>query len=195
MEERDPYLACPVYDTAHFHLRLVQENDAEDLFACYSHPDAQQFFNDDNCTSDFRFSTVVEMRACIIVWLSSYERREYIRFAVLDPSADRAVGTIEMFCDPRWKMTYGTAGGCFRMDLLPEYETIGFLSELIHLASDRFFALFSTERILVKAIPEATARRAALEKFGFLPYEVNHPTYRNYYAKSAGNEDGNSYWS
>lgn len=186
MEDRDAYVSCPTYDTEYFHLRLVQERDAKDLLACYSHPDAQKYFNDDNCTSSFRFSSLSEMRECIGVWLSSYERREYIRFAVLEPSTGKAVGTIEIFGDPQWKMTYEKPGGCFRIDLLPAYETISFLSDLMHLASDHFFRLFSAERIIVKAIPEATARRAALEESGFLPYEVNHPSYRDYFAKSAG---------
>jgi len=166
----DPYLNCPEYQTENFRLRLVSENDAEDLLACYSDPKARKFFNADNCTSDFCYDTVVEMRDCIRFWLKFYEDRAFIRFAVVDLESQIAIGTVEMF---------GGARGVLRIDLAFAYETLEYISELLVLADEHFFKLFETERIVTKAVPEACERVAALLSAGYAPFERKH-----YYSKT-----------
>ena len=48
----NPYKDCPMYETQNFIFRLVSEEDAEDLLACYSDPKAQGLFNIDNFPTD-----------------------------------------------------------------------------------------------------------------------------------------------
>lgn len=180
----DAYTACPNYETEHYLLRLVQESDAEALLKCYSDPKAQKLFNADNCTNDFSFSTLTEMRDCIKFWIAEYNRGSFVRWAITDRIRGNAVGTIEMFCDPHWPMIDGKAGGCLRIDILPQYETNTHLSEILQMANDEFFTLFSAEFMLVKAIPEATERIAALKENGFVPFELSNPEFRHYYAKT-----------
>ncbi|MGE5654475.1 MAG: GNAT family N-acetyltransferase [Bacillota bacterium] len=171
----NPYERCPVFETEHFILRLVQESDAEDLLACYSDPDAQRFFNSDNCTSDFSYATKEEMQECIRFWLRSYQARYFVRWSVIDKQSKGAIGTIEMFGDPQgW--------GVLRVDLAASYETEALLDELFSLASKHFFKLFKVDKMLTKAIPAATARIAALQKNSFDPAEV--PGREHYYLLS-----------
>jgi len=61
----NPYDCCPTLETKHFNLRLVKEADAKDLLLCYSDPQVQCIVNNDNCTSDFKYSTLDEMLECI----------------------------------------------------------------------------------------------------------------------------------
>ena len=185
MKNTDIYVTCPEFDTEHFHLRLVQENDAEDLQKCYGNPIAQKYFNSDNCDSDFHYSTVEEMRACILGWLSEYKQRHYIRFAIVDKLSDTVVGTFEMFGTPNWKFTNYIDGGCLRLDILPEYEKIEFIQELLSLADQKFLELFHVKVMVVKAIPEAIERRAALDAVKFMPYELNSSEFKYFYARVA----------
>lgn len=160
----DPYDRCPVLETDRFMLRLVQVADADELLLCYSDPDAQRFLNADNCTSDFRYSTVPEMLACIGGWLRAYQAHDFVRWGIIDKRTSRAIGTIEMFGDKgKW--------GVLRVDLAADYETEAFLDELFGLAKEHFFKLFKVDKMLTKAVPAAIARTAALRKNGFMPAE------------------------
>ncbi|MGE5654581.1 MAG: GNAT family N-acetyltransferase [Bacillota bacterium] len=160
----NPFDRCPVLETDHFMLRLVQESDAENLLVCYSDPEAQRFFNSDNCTNDFRYTSEAQMQECIRFWLRSYQARYFVRWSVIDRQSSKAVGTVEMFGDPQgW--------GVLRVDVAASYETEALLDELLSLASRHFFKLFKVERMLTKAIPAATARIAALQENGFAATE------------------------
>ncbi len=169
----DPYVSCPMLETDHFLLRLVQESDAEDLLRCYSDPEAERFFNADNCTSNFCYTTKAQMRECIRFWLRSYQARYFVRWSIIDKQVNRAIGTVEMFADPQ-------AWGVLRVDLAASYETDMFLDELFSLASRRFFTLFGVDKMLTKAIPEAVARIAPLRKNGFTVTEFRG--HAHYYA-------------
>ena len=179
------YITCPEFDTGHFHLRLVRESDAEDLLRCYSDPAAQKFFNSDNCTSDFLYSTAEEMRECVQFWIIEYKKRHFIRFATIDKITGKVVGTVEIFGVKNWDN--GIDGGCLRIDVKSEFEKTNYLSELIALANDNFFTLFGAELIAVKAIPEATERIAALKSNGYVPYELSNPNFTHFYAKTFHN--------
>ena len=52
------YQSCPFFVTPQFTLRLVRRSDAPGLLKVYSDKQAQHYFNSDNCTSDFRYSTL-----------------------------------------------------------------------------------------------------------------------------------------
>ena len=86
----DPYVICPVYETERFTLRQVQLVDAAGILDCYSDPEARLLFNGDNCRSDFRLSTLKDMREIIGSWLEEYQRRAYLRLSVIDKATGEA---------------------------------------------------------------------------------------------------------
>ncbi len=170
----NPYKRCPILETEHFILRLVRLEDAEDLLKCYSDPDAQQLFNADRCLNDFRYQTLEEMQNCIAFWLKEYEQEAYVRFAIVDKSLGKAVGTIEMF---GMIGQYKTPQGVLRIDICFEYERIFLIKELLTLCSTDFFLLFDVVQIITKAVPIASVRIQALSELGFQYYELPERTY------------------
>jgi len=170
----DPYSKCPEYESKTFLLRLVSMDDAEDLLKCYSSPEAQRFFNPDNCTSDFRYSSLDEMRQCIQFWIDAYKSRSFIRYSIIDKHIGAAVGTIEIFGGDR--NGERTERGVLRIDIRTEYENEVFLFELLKIA-DSFFYDFNTEKFVTKAIPEAIHRIDALANVGYVPYISKYEHY------------------
>ncbi|MCL2019187.1 MAG: GNAT family N-acetyltransferase [Oscillospiraceae bacterium] len=166
----NPYKNCPAYETQNFVLRLVSENDADDLLTCYSDPKAQEFFNIDNFPIDCKFNTTDEMLKCIKYWLMEYEQEAYIRFAIIDKSTNRAVGTIEMF---GMVGKYKTEVGILRIDIASIYEKDVFLSELFRVCVENFYTLFEVEGIATKAVNNAVERVSALKKLGFQAEDYN----------------------
>jgi RimJ/RimL family protein N-acetyltransferase len=155
---RNPYEKCPIYDTAHFLIRLIRQEDAEDLVMCYADSKSQELFNADNCTGDFCIYTADEMTMCIDAWLQAYVQEEYIRFAIADKSSGKAVGTIEMF---------GGDAGILRLDIASAYEEASFLEEIVDVCVKDFYDLFVVSSIATKAIPKAESRIKVLLEAGF----------------------------
>lgn len=172
----DPYDVCPAYESRNFLLRLVSPDDAEDLLKCYSSSEAHRFFNDDNCAFGYgNVDTLEKMQYNIKLWLDSYCSRCFVRFSIIDKSLGTAVGTVEIF---------GGTHGVLRIDIMPEYECEKYLSELLDTA-DRFYNDFACERIVSKAIPEASERIKALTKCGYVPYPQCDTWDREYYYMKA----------
>ena len=165
----NPYVKCPVLETKHFRLRLVKREDAADLLECYSDPVAQEFFNADNCTSDFCYQTAAEMEACIEGWLGAYEVQAYVRYAIVDKSSEKAVGTVEMFGGIG---LFQTPEGVLRLDICSGYENQECLEELFSICATDFFLLFEAEQIITKAVPGAEQRITVLKKLNFRPVEI-----------------------
>jgi len=174
------YEKCPIYETKGFTLRLVEEKDAEDLLECYSDPIAAKFFNSDNCTSDFIYETLDEMKNCIKFWIYEYENQGYVRFSIVDKIRDKAIGTIEMFAKQDYIGEFGEVG-VLRLDLASRYETVEVISELLNTIEDKFYYDFEVENIITKAIPEAKKRIAALKNSGFRELEPNTIVPFDYY--------------
>lgn len=162
-----PYLLCPVLRSEKFLLRLVAEEDAQDLLSCYSDRKAQVIFNADTCTSDFRYDILSDMKRCIRVWLESYENADYIRFSILDIHTKKAVGTIEMF---GFIGNYKVTRGILRLDICSQYENAPALTELLTLCKNEFFGLFQVKEIVTKASPLASERISVLKTLGFTKY-------------------------
>lgn len=173
----DPYDLCPVYESRQFILRKVVPEDAEDLLSCYSNPEAQVFFNSDNCTSDFCYSFVNEMKECINEWLDAYIKKQYVRLSIIDRQIERAVGTVEIFNSEYQGL------GILRIDINSQYENQKYIGELLCIA-DNFFYDFGCDRIVTKSIPEATERLQALTNHGYTYYPANSEWKReDYYIK------------
>lgn len=179
MMMKNIYEQCPIYETETFIIRLIEERDAENLLKCYSDLNARPFFNSDACWGDFFMKTIEEMRGTIKAWIGCFERQEFIRFSIIDKKTEVAVGTIEMFGKVG---VYEVNRGILRVDLLSEYETEPYLSEIFSLSIAKFFDDFGVDMVATKAISMATTRIMALEKCGFSPYEF--PEREHYYSCS-----------
>ena len=166
----NPYKNCPVYETQNFILRLVSEDDAEDLLSCYSDPKAQEHFNIDNFPTDCKISTTEEMLKYIKLWLMEYEQEAYVRFAIVDKSTNKAVGTIEMF---GMVGKYKTDTGVLRIDIASIYEKAVFLKELFLVCVEKFYVLFEVNGIATKAIDHAVERINALTELSFQAEDFN----------------------
>jgi len=185
----DPYAKCPEFDTEHFHLRQVREEDAEALLhAFYGDLSEWMFYGTDMSRSIFagRYATLDEMRKCIRSWLEEYKNRYYIRFTVIDKETNKAVGTIEVFdnihSEKKWKIEFVLHGFVLHIDLALPYETKEYIAELLDLANREFFRLFGFSYLLIRAVPEAKERIAALLADGYEPFEWERGR-EHYYAK------------
>lgn len=174
MSNVSPYKKCPVYETENFILRLVSENDAEDLLECYSDLSAVKLMNSDRCNSDFYYTTINKMKKCIGFWLEEYSKKKYVRFAVVDKQLNKAIGSIEIF---------GGDYGVLRVDLQSYYEKECYIFELLELSNKYFYEVFETDNIIIKAIPKAKQRISALIDSGFSPDTKFRPNL-DYYIKS-----------
>jgi len=173
----NPYLNCPTYKTSSFTLRLVETGDAENLLKCYSNKNAVNFMNADNCTNNFYYQSLAEMKSAIQFWLDSYKKHYFVRLSIISESEKIAVGTVEIF---------GGEQGVLRIDIMPSYEETEYLSEIINLAVSEFYKDFEIGEILVKAIPKATERRKALEQNGFIEKkDLFRGKYPDYYERKA----------
>lgn len=160
------------YETEHFTLRQVREEDAPALLRCYSDPSAVARMNADNCTGGFLFQTLEEMESAIRFWNGD----DFARPAVIDKNTGEPIGTLEIF---------GGETGVLRVDLRADYETPEALAELYTLAMERFPKDFPMEAMVTKAPNPAPARRAVLEKLGFSgPEEFRG--YGDYYRLTVG---------
>ena len=179
----NPYEKCPVFETQNFTLRLVLENDAEELLTCYSDPKAQEFFNIDNLPHDCNFNTIEEVQECIEYWLMEYSQEAYIRFCIVDKSTNKAIGTIEMFGKVG---KYKTDPGILRIDIASDYEKTAYLKELLLICVENFYSLFGVNAIVTKAIPKAVNRLEALQEAGFHAGDFHG---RNDYHKRSANAE------
>jgi hypothetical protein len=158
-------------------------NDANDLLDCYSDDQAALFFNNDNCTSDFRYESLDEMKKCIQFWLEEYDREFYIRFAIVDKNDQKAVGTLEYFDKDQPHEHYGNLV-VLRIDLYSTYEREYYIDELIKLVDHQIAEDFATDTILTKAIPEAIERVKTLKINNYEPLTDDRLIpYEHYYVK------------
>lgn len=159
------YESCPTFVTPHFTLRLVREEDAPGLLAVYGDRAAQPYFNADNCTSDFCYTTLPQMRECVDMWLWSYRHGYFVRWTILE--GDTPVGTVEMF--RRDDGEDGRGSGVLRVDVLSRLETAEVFSELLETILLPMHEHFGCAAVLTKAAGFAQQRQAALRAHGFLP--------------------------
>lgn len=96
MPRNDPYKEYR-YESENFLLRQVRTDDAPDLWECYSDPAAVTLMNDDNCQKGFLCPALEDVQEYIRYWNEEYEKRYYIRPAIIHKETGKAVGTMEAF--------------------------------------------------------------------------------------------------
>lgn len=156
----DIYKTCPESENSHYLVRITRAEDRADLLKVYSDEKAVPLFNSDNCNGDdFHYTTMERMKQAIDFWQFSYENRYFVRWTIIDKHADEAIGTLEL-CGEKER-------GILRLDLRSDYEKRKRIFELLSLCHELFDDF---DRVVTKAVPQATERIAALEKLGFEPY-------------------------
>ncbi len=165
-----PYINCPTLETDIFIYRLVEKNDADDLIKCYSDSKSQELFNSINCSTNFSFNTLDELRKYIDYWLLDYSQQAYVRFAIMDKSTKVVVGTIEMF---GMIGQYKVERGILRLDLISTYENKAALDEIINMCVENFYLLFDVKEIATRAVPQAAIRIETLLKHNFKYCDLN----------------------
>ena len=111
------------------------------------------------------YTTKEEMEHCIKFWLDEYEKKYYVRFAVIPKAESQAVGTVEIF---------GGEAGILRIDLAKEYDTKNGITEIVRLAISRFSEDFGIGNIKVKTA-NTPERIKWLENLGFVISEKFRP--------------------
>ena len=160
------YSQCPEMESEKFLLRLVSQNDCEDLLRVYSDEKAVPLVNSDNCHGDdFFYTTHERMRQAIDFWLFSYKRGYFVRWSVIDKADSTAIGTIELF--NRQADDFFSDCGILRLDLRSDYEQEDAIAEILRLILNRAFELLNCRMIATKAIKQAQERRLALAQLGF----------------------------
>jgi len=162
----DVYGQIPVMESGRFLLREINEDaDAEDLLKVYSDEAAVPLFNSDNCVNSFHYVSIKEMRDTIEFWKKGYEKKYYVRWAVVDKASNRAVGTVELF--NRKANDYFNNCGLLRLDLRSDYEKQDNIEDILAIIISKTGVLFACDKIATKAIPIAKERIKALEHTGF----------------------------
>ena len=91
------YETCPVLESERFLLRLVKNEDCDDLLRVYSDKNALPFFNSDNCNGDnFYYETKEKMAEALGFWNLSYENGWFARLSIVDKEISSVIGTIEL---------------------------------------------------------------------------------------------------
>ena len=179
----NPYIRCPVYETEHFKLRLVKLKDAADLVECYKTPTLAVQGSAANCfvgPGGYGSQTKREMQKFIRSWLGAYRRHQFVRWSVIDRQRGMAIGSVEMFGHSNFPLGNG---GVLRIDLLESYETEAYVSELLQLAIDQFYALFDAGIMVTNGMLGAEVRLDAISAAGFIPCDWPDPSRKNYYSR------------
>jgi RimJ/RimL family protein N-acetyltransferase len=186
--------ADTVYESEHFLLRLVRESDAVDLLECYSDPAAQKLFNYDPSTNTTYYEGCNEKLILDMIrsWLKEFERKSYIRFAVVDKCSGKAVGTVEIYDKLARENKRKYAGwGVVRIDIISIYETADHIGELLSLFErENFYELFNVDLFVTKAVPEATERIQALQTAGYSKFNWDAAAREHYWAKHKNQNPG-----
>lgn len=184
------YEHCVTIENDWFYLRLVSENDCDDLLRVYSDPTAATFFNCDNCGGDgFYYTTQERMMQAIQYWLWEYSRGGFVRWSIIDKVKRCVVGTIELFR----RSSHDDYDGCgiLRLDLRSDYEIETVIFDILLLILPQAFIWFDCQRITTKAKPFAASRITALKKLGFESFPaplIGHDgtAYKDYFVLSQG---------
>lgn len=166
MKAENVYEICPRFENEEYVLRYVEKEDSSDLLKVYSDLKSVEIFNSDNCGGDnFYYRTEQKMKEVIGYWHWEYERKGFVRWAVVEKSSNDAIGTIELF--NRQADDYFTDCGLLRLDLRSDFEKTECIINILSLIIDEIAVMFGCDKIATKAIKKADERIKALRKLGF----------------------------
>ena len=177
------FSVCPEYETAHFKIRKLKAEDADELFLCYSDPEAARFFNGDCCGDDFYYTDMDKFRECVEYWLSRYEARDFVRWSIQDKDTKSLIGTVEV-CPSLKYAVDGKMMGILRIDLKSEYEYWTVLKELMDVLVCHIYKDFEVVSIIMKIQKDAAGRQKLLKEYQFVnAKEECNISLENYYIR------------
>lgn len=160
------YETCPTLENDRFLLRLFSTEDCDDLLKVYSDKNALPFFNSDNCNGDnFYYATKERMAEALGFWKMSYENGWFVRFAIIDKTVSKVIGTIELCLRDSEKI------GILRVDVRSDYEQEDMLYNIFSLITPRVSELIGSNETITKAPLYAVERIKAIQKVGFAKSE------------------------
>ena len=164
------YSTCPTFESERLTVRLLQDEDCDDLLKVYSDKNALPFFNSDNCNGDnFYYATKERMSEAMSFWKTAYENGWFARLSIIDKSASSVIGTVELCL--RVSEDAFNHMGILRVDVGSDYEREDFLYELFSLITPALEELLECKGVLTKAPIYAIDRISALQKAGFTKSE------------------------
>ena len=185
MSNINPFDKCPVYETNNLIFRKVEEEDAIDLFQCYSDPITKNRMNNDNCGGVWDTRNINAVINGIKGWEREFNDRFYIRWSINHKQTNKIVGTIEIAPVPNTTRFLDGAcqTGILRIDIISSLENKIVLSEILTMVSDKFYSDFDIKNIIIKATKDDKERVSALENNGFNKLKDSTFPYRDYYVK------------
>ncbi|MDQ0194883.1 GNAT family N-acetyltransferase [Paenibacillus wynnii] len=184
MQTVNPFEKCPVYETESMLFSLVKEEDAKDLFECYSDPITKSHMNNDNCGGVWDFHGIEPVLEAIRGWITVFKEKFFIRWSITNKTTNKIIGTIEIapipnttrFLDGECKI------GILRIDMISSAEKESVFNEILNMATDHFFKDFEIEQIITKAEKIDAQRVSALKNcmFSEVPDQSIIP-YPDYY--------------
>lgn len=164
------YETCPVLESESFLLRLVKNEDCDDLLRVYSDKNALPFFNSDNCNGDnFYYATKERMTEALGFWNLSYENGWFARLSIVDKVISSVIGTIELCL--RVSEDEFNNMGILRVDVRSDYEKEEMLYEIVTLIAPHIYEMLGCKGIITKAPIYAVERIKAIQKAGFIKSE------------------------
>ena len=162
----DPYTDETPMSAGRFTIRRIRADDAGALMACYSDPLAWPFFNEDNCSGHFMFTTREVMDQAIQIWTTCHDTRQFARYTLLD--AGVPFGTVE-FCPRRELHPVHGRVSIVRADVDPAHERSDAIQDILGCVIRDMMPAFRVDALITKAVPQAEERIAALGASGFRP--------------------------
>lgn len=160
------YKTCPVLENDKFLLRLVENEDCDDLLRVYSDKNALPFFNSDNCDGDnFYYATKERMTEALGFWNLSYENGWFVRLSIVDKTVSSVIGTIELCL--RVSEDEFNNMGILRVDVRSDYEKEEMLYDILVLITPHLSEMLGCNGIITKAPIYAVERIKAIQKVGF----------------------------
>ena len=119
-------------------------------------------------------------------WKREYQSRYYVRWTIIDKSANCVIGTIELF--NRKAKDYFNNCGLLRLDLRSDYEKQDTIEDILGIIIPETRDMFACEMIATKVVSIAQERIQALEHMGFSLSEEslighNGTKYDSYYVR------------
>ena len=160
------YETCPTLENDKFLLRLVENEDCDDLLRVYSDKNALPFFNSDNCDGDnFYYATKERMTEALGFWSLSYKNGWFARLAIVDKAVSKVIGTIELCL--RVSEDEFNNMGILRIDVRSDYEKEEVLYDITTLITPHLSEMLGCNGIITKAPIYAVERIKAIQKAGF----------------------------
>ena len=162
----DIYSTCPILESEKFTVRLLRDEDCDDLLKVYSDKNALPFFNSDNCNGDnFYYATKERMSEAAAFWKTAYNNRWFARLSIIDKSVSCVIGTVELCL--RVSEDDFNHMGMLRVDVRSDYEREDCLFDLFSLITPKLEEMLECKGVLTKAPIYAVDRIRAVQRAGF----------------------------